>query len=158
MVSKEDIALLIQHGEQWRENEERVDAAGKETDTYSYKMPESIRKNASLLDEKLAAIKVCDPAVGSGAFPVGMMSEIVKARDALKTYLTTTPKKNSGKRTQRARRAKKRAHTISSVSALKTRSTAWTSTRARWRSPNCACGSRWWWMKTTYKISNPCRT
>lgn len=88
-ISKEDIALLIQHGENWRENEERVNAAGKETETYSYKIPESIRKNASLLDEKLAAIKVCDPAVGSGAFPVGMMSEIVKARQALLTYTKT---------------------------------------------------------------------
>jgi hypothetical protein len=88
-ISKEDIALLIQHGENWRENEERVNAAGKETETYSYKIPESIRKNASLIDEKLAAIKVCDPAVGSGAFPVGMMSEIVKARQALLTYTKT---------------------------------------------------------------------
>jgi hypothetical protein len=87
IISKEDIALLIQHGENWRENEERVNAAGKETETYSYKIPESIRKNASLIDEKLAAIKVCDPAVGSGAFPVGMMSEIVKARDVLTTFI-----------------------------------------------------------------------
>lgn len=86
---KEDIALLIQRGEQWRENEERVDAAGRETETYSYKIPESIRKNAALIDEKLATIKVCDPAVGSGAFPVGMMSEIVKARQALLTYTKT---------------------------------------------------------------------
>jgi hypothetical protein len=30
---------------------------------------------------------VCDPAVGSGAFPVGMMSEIVRARETLTTYL-----------------------------------------------------------------------
>jgi hypothetical protein len=88
-LSKDDIALLIQQGENWRENEERVHAAGKETETYSHKMPESIRNNASLLDEKLAAIKVCDPAVGSGAFPVGMMSEIVRARDVLKTWSKT---------------------------------------------------------------------
>lgn len=94
-VPKEDIALLIQHGEHWRENEARVDAAGKETDTYSYKMPESIRQNTSLLDEKLAAIKVCDPAVGSGAFPVGMMSEIVKARQALAVYLSTKDTKST---------------------------------------------------------------
>ena len=88
-ILKEDIALLIQHGEQWRENEERVDAAGRETETYSYKIPESIRKNAALIDEKLATIKVCDPAVGSGAFPVGMMGEIVKARQALLIYTKT---------------------------------------------------------------------
>ncbi len=88
-IAKEEIALLIQHGENWRENEERVETTGRETDAYSYKTPESIRENASLIDEKLAAIKVCDPAVGSGAFPVGMMSEIVRARDVLKTWTKT---------------------------------------------------------------------
>jgi len=30
---------------------------------------------------------VCDPAVGSGAFPVGMMNEIVRARNVLSVYL-----------------------------------------------------------------------
>jgi hypothetical protein len=86
-IAKEEIALLIQHGENWRENEERVETTGKETVAYSYKTPESIRENAALIDQKLAAIKVCDPAVGSGAFPVGMMSEIVRARDVLTTFM-----------------------------------------------------------------------
>jgi len=85
-VSKEDIETLILRGEQIKEHEARVNAAGKETDTYSYQMPESIRRNAALIDRKLAEIKICDPAVGSGAFPVGMMSEIVRARDVLKTW------------------------------------------------------------------------
>jgi len=83
-VSKDAIALLIQHGESLQEHE--AQAAEKETRTYSPIIAESIRVNASLIDEKLAAIKVCDPAVGSGAFPVGMMSEIIKAREALKTW------------------------------------------------------------------------
>ena len=53
---------------------------------YAIKMPKSIEKNARLIDEKLADITICDPAVGSGAFPVGMMSEIVRARSALTPY------------------------------------------------------------------------
>jgi type I restriction-modification system DNA methylase subunit len=53
---------------------------------YAVKMPRSIEKNARQLDEKLADIAVCDPAVGSGAFPVGMMTEIVRARSALTPY------------------------------------------------------------------------
>lgn len=85
-ISKDDIALLIQNGESWRENEAHVNEAGKETGTYSFKLPESIRKNAALIDEKLASIMVCDPAVGSGAFPVGMMAEIVKARQVLEIF------------------------------------------------------------------------
>jgi len=53
---------------------------------YRIKMPKSIITHAKLIDEKLADITVCDPAVGSGAFPVGMMSEIVRARSALTPY------------------------------------------------------------------------
>ncbi len=53
---------------------------------YAIKMPKSIEQHARLIDEKLSDIIVCDPAVGSGAFPVGMMSEIVRARSALTPY------------------------------------------------------------------------
>jgi len=53
---------------------------------YAIRMPKSIQQNAKSLDEALAAITVCDPAVGSGAFPVGMMTEIVRARTALTPY------------------------------------------------------------------------
>jgi type I restriction-modification system DNA methylase subunit len=53
---------------------------------YRIKMPKSIDQHARLIDEKLADITICDPAVGSGAFPVGMMTEIVRARSALTPY------------------------------------------------------------------------
>ena len=86
--SKEDIETLIHTGEQVSENEARVLSKGKETKTYPHQLPESIRKNAKLLDDKLAEITVCDPAVGSGAFPVGMMSEIVKIRNVLTPFLS----------------------------------------------------------------------
>jgi len=85
--SKEDIETLIHMGEQVSENEARIVSKGRETNTYSYKLPESIRKNAGLIDQKLADITVCDPAIGSGAFPVGMMSEIVKVRNVLSTFI-----------------------------------------------------------------------
>lgn len=39
------------------------------------------------IDNALANIKVCDPAVGSGAFPLGMINEIVKARTNITEYL-----------------------------------------------------------------------
>ena len=54
--------------------------------THYPKLPKSIEQHARLIDEKLADITVCDPAVGSGAFPVGMMTEIVRARCALTPY------------------------------------------------------------------------
>ncbi|MEA2113152.1 MAG: TaqI-like C-terminal specificity domain-containing protein, partial [Patescibacteria group bacterium] len=87
IISKENIETLIQIGEQFSENEARVLSKGKETKTYSHQLPESIRKNAKLIDDKLAEITVCDPAVGSGAFPVGMMSEIVKTRNVLSVFI-----------------------------------------------------------------------
>lgn len=45
-----------------------------------YNLPESIKENIPEIDELLANVKIVDPAVGSGAFPVGMMNEIVKIR------------------------------------------------------------------------------
>lgn len=84
---KEDIETLIHFGEHVSENEAHVEKAGKETDTYYYKIPDSIRNNSENIDNKLANIKVCDPAIGSGAFPVGMMSEIVRARNALTPFI-----------------------------------------------------------------------
>jgi len=87
-ITKEDVETLIKYGEQFGENEATIEARGKETGTYSYKLSENIRRNAKLIDEKLASIKVCDPAIGSGAFPVGMMHEIVKTRNVLTAFLS----------------------------------------------------------------------
>lgn len=39
------------------------------------------------IDDLLAGVKVVDPAVGSGAFPLGMLTEIVKARDTITSYM-----------------------------------------------------------------------
>ncbi|MBK6433730.1 MAG: hypothetical protein IPF85_24045 [Anaerolineae bacterium] len=50
-------------------------------------LPASVRRHAAELDAALAGIKLCDPAIGSGAFPVGMLHEIVQARLALDTQL-----------------------------------------------------------------------
>jgi len=86
-VNREDMETLIKYGETVIEHDSRVASEGRETKRYSFKLPESIRKYARLIDEKLASIRVCDPAVGSGAFPVGLMNEIVRTRLALNPYL-----------------------------------------------------------------------
>jgi hypothetical protein len=79
-ISKTDIETLVRKGIFAIENDQRILDKGKETDAYTFKLPESIRNNAELIDKKLADIKICDPAIGSGAFPVGMLHEIVYAR------------------------------------------------------------------------------
>lgn len=47
------------------------------------------RDNALLLNQKLDDIKVCDPAIGSGAFPIGMLQEIFEAKRFIYPYLKT---------------------------------------------------------------------
>lgn len=91
-VPKEDIEKLVKYGETWVEHEtmhiEKKSQDKKYRGKYDKpKLPESVRKNAKLIDEKLAEIRVCDPAVGSGAFPVGMMNEIVRTRNALTPHI-----------------------------------------------------------------------
>ncbi|WP_433777823.1 Eco57I restriction-modification methylase domain-containing protein [Flavobacterium anhuiense] len=86
-VKKEAVETYIREGHFALENDERVATKG-ETKTYQYQLPESIRLNADLIDQKLSDIKICDPAIGSGAFPVGLLHELVNAMLVLKPHLS----------------------------------------------------------------------
>ena len=87
LIDKKDLETLIRHGESVVEHERRVVSEGREIGRYSFKLPERIRASAPRIDEKLAGVRVCDPAVGSGAFVVGMMNEIIRARGALTPHV-----------------------------------------------------------------------
>ena len=82
-ISRDDLDVLIHTGEQAAHFE-----AARKSGTVSYRaqLPATIEENARLIDEKLRDITVCDPAIGSGAFPVGMMTEIVRVRMTLTPY------------------------------------------------------------------------
>ena len=83
IMERTDIEALIREGEQAAHYE----TARKDgTVSYQRRLPKAIEENARALDEALRTITVCDPAIGSGAFPVGMMTEIVRARMALTPY------------------------------------------------------------------------
>ncbi|HCY35979.1 MAG: class I SAM-dependent DNA methyltransferase [Candidatus Margulisiibacteriota bacterium] len=95
-ILKEDIEKFVYFGEQLIENEEiallkeqKITEGKQKSTDYISLLPVSISKYADIIDQKLSSITVCDPAVGSGAFPVGMMSEIVRARNALNPYIKT---------------------------------------------------------------------
>ncbi len=60
-------------------------------------MPESIYKNLKAIDDALADVRVADPAVGSGAFPMGMVNEIVKARENITAYFARELTSNAQK-------------------------------------------------------------
>ena len=80
IMERMDIEALIREGEQAAHYE----TARKDgTVSYQRRLPKAIEENARALDEALRTITVCDPSIGSGAFPVGMMTEIVRARMAL---------------------------------------------------------------------------
>jgi hypothetical protein len=89
-VPKEDLETLIRKGHLFVENDEaalqalqRIESGEQKTTKHKVELPESIKSNAATIDKHLESIKVCDPAIGSGAFPVGLLHEIVDARLAL---------------------------------------------------------------------------
>ncbi|NNE32243.1 MAG: class I SAM-dependent DNA methyltransferase [Winogradskyella sp.] len=88
-VPKEDIEKYIREGHLALENDVRVAERG-ETKTYQFQLPESVRDNADIIDKKLTEIRICDPAIGSGAFPVGLLHELVTAQLVLKPHLSYT--------------------------------------------------------------------
>jgi adenine-specific DNA-methyltransferase len=83
LVPRKDIETFIHTGDQAAHYEA---ARMSGTKTYKPELPKSIETHARLMDDKLIDVTICDPAVGSGAFPVGMMNEIVRARSALTPY------------------------------------------------------------------------
>lgn len=80
-VDYNEIKEFIQYGEMIRD----VDL--KEATKDSYLVGKTIFKNIVKIDNALEHIKIADPAVGSGAFPLGILNEIVKLRDILTSYM-----------------------------------------------------------------------
>lgn len=78
IIPKEDLEFFIKTGTSTYTIKKR---------NINVKLSDKIINNAQLLDNALLEIKVCDPAIGSGAFPVGMMNEIVRARASLSKYI-----------------------------------------------------------------------
>lgn len=80
-VKYEEIKEFIQYGEMIRD----IDL--KDATENNYLVGTSIFENVLEIDKALENIKIADPAVGSGAFPLGMLNEIVKLRDILTSYI-----------------------------------------------------------------------
>jgi len=94
LVPKEDIEVFVKYGDSRIENEiiarqkiENIKRGKQKSSTYKLSLPKSIYDKVEKIDEALKTIRVCDPAVGSGAFLVGMMHEIVNARTVLSACL-----------------------------------------------------------------------
>lgn len=85
-IAKEEIEGFIREGDLSIERDQAREDGNLQDGNYG--LPESIREHAKEIDFALADVKICDPAIGSGAFPVGMMTEIVRARTVLTPYLS----------------------------------------------------------------------
>ena len=84
-VAKEDIESFIREGDVSIERDQAREEGKLQGNEYG--LPKSIREQAKDIDCILGDIKIADPAIGSGAFPVGMMTEIVRARLVMTPYL-----------------------------------------------------------------------
>ncbi|MBW9216938.1 Eco57I restriction-modification methylase domain-containing protein [Anoxybacillus sp. ST70] len=90
-VPYEDMKEFILYGELIRDADKRRDVGyGKD-----FTIKQTIFDNIVKIDQALKNIKVADPAVGSGAFPLGMLSEIVRIRNNITEYLVWKDKEGA---------------------------------------------------------------
>ena len=85
-LTAKSLEEMIAFAERFATYEITKEEDGKEKAYKSYEknqFPEEIKYYAPQIDQHLANIKVCDPAIGSGAYPVGILQEIVRIRKAL---------------------------------------------------------------------------
>lgn len=89
-IPREDLEQFIRHGDVTLGMTIHTQENGGQDEEWfrdaRFTLPESIENHYAELDRLLCSIRVVDPAVGSGAFPVGMMNEIVKARSILTPF------------------------------------------------------------------------
>ena len=82
-TAEPELNEFIETADLVRETEELLVGNPAGDKTNKIPLPPKVREHAADLDTILREIRVCDPAVGSGAFVVGMMHEIVRLRAAL---------------------------------------------------------------------------
>lgn len=91
IISRQDLIELIHYGDIAQEHDAIANIKHQKNEEYKghyqYRLPKSIHNYAKEIDDALAHVKICDPAIGSGAFPVGVMNEIVRIRGVLNACL-----------------------------------------------------------------------
>ncbi|MEN4017783.1 MAG: TaqI-like C-terminal specificity domain-containing protein [Methanobacterium sp.] len=80
-IPKEDIESFIQLGDFALDSIIRAKELGQSSKMYA--LPESIIAEKDIIDKLIDEVKIVDPAVGSGAFLVGMMNEMLKVKSIL---------------------------------------------------------------------------
>ena len=94
-VPYDDIKEFILYGELIKDQDSRSNVKSKEAFESNKKIKQSIFDNIIEIDKALENVRIADPAVGSGAFPLGMLNEIVKARNNITEYIIRKNKEGS---------------------------------------------------------------
>ena len=100
-IGKKDIETFVKLGDFIVDEDSRKMIGTK--DKNKYEIPTSIYDNISIMDKALKNVRVADPAVGSGAFPLGMLNEIVRIRSYLTLYMTQYLNKDDKLELERSR-------------------------------------------------------
>lgn len=79
----EDMKGFILYGELMKDEDCSKEVSQRRQER---RIPESVYVKLGEIDRALENVKVADPAVGSGAFPLGMLSEIIRARENISAY------------------------------------------------------------------------
>ena len=91
-IKRRDLEKFVLEGDNYLELTKLYESKKIEAES-DWTLPKSIKQNYELLDKLLTDIKIVDPAVGSGAFPMGMMNELVKLRQILSIYFSENKQK-----------------------------------------------------------------
>lgn len=95
-ISKEDLEYLFNFGEFSKEYDQQYfeqnylikkESLKDENGKSKLDMKRAIVVHCEKIDELLKNVKIADPACGSGAFPLGLLNEIVRARNVLTFYI-----------------------------------------------------------------------
>ncbi|OMH20112.1 hypothetical protein AC231_04845 [Clostridium pasteurianum] len=90
-VAYEDMKEFILYGELIRDADSRKNVGYSK----DFTIKQSIFDNIVNIDDALKNVKVADPAVGSGAFPLGMLNEIIRARNNITEYIIRKDKEGA---------------------------------------------------------------
>jgi hypothetical protein len=93
---KENIEHFIFNSDKFSGNAlKALETLEKKEEQKNSKISAFLKESAKPIDNLLENVKIVDPAVGSGAFPIGLMHEIVKAREILHNLYFKDTKKTT---------------------------------------------------------------
>ena len=85
-VNYDEIINFIKYGDLITQLD--LEKYNNSNDISNFTIGKTIYDNLLEIDDALINVKIADPAVGSGAFPLGMLTEIIKIRSNLSNYMS----------------------------------------------------------------------